>query len=168
MKLKARHHLRSDFKEKILDKLKSMFGSDIEQFFVDKSLEIAETDEYDFILVNGDPILFMLGERLFPTLRGAMRFKPKRKRVVVDMGAVKFVSNGADIMCPGIIEADIEIQKGDLVVVSDEVHGKPIAIGMALISGEQMMDNKGKAIKSVHHVGDKIWKFEVSETSLNT
>ena len=168
MKVKARHHLRSDVKDKILDKLKSMFGFEIEQFFVDKKLEIAKMDKYDFILVNGEPILFMLGERLFPTLRGALKFKPKRKRVIVDMGAVKFVSNGADIMCPGIIEADIEIQKGDLVVVSDEVHGKPIAIGMALISGEQMMDNKGKAIKSVHHVGDKIWKFEVSETSLNT
>lgn len=168
MKLKARHHLRSDFKEKIVDKLKSLFGCDIEQFFVDKSLEIAETDEYDFILLNGDPILFMLGEKLFPTLKGALKFKPKRKIVVVDMGAVKFVANGADIMCPGIIEADIEIQKGDLVVVSDEIHGKPVAIGMALISGEEMMGNKGKAIKSFHHVGDKIWKFDVSETSLNT
>ncbi|NYT00521.1 MAG: DUF1947 domain-containing protein [Methanocellales archaeon] len=168
MKLKARHHLRSDFREKILDKLKSAFGSDIEQFFVDKILEIAETDEYDFILVNGDPIFFMMGDRLFPTLKGALRFKPKRNRVIVDMGAVKFVSKGADIMCPGIIEADIEIQKGDLVIISDEVHGKPIAIGIALISGEEMMSNKGKAIKSVHHVGDKIWKFDVSETSLNT
>ncbi len=168
MKLKARYHLRSDFKEKILDKLKSMFGPDIEQFFVEKTLEIAEMDECDFILVNGDPIFFMLGEKLYPTLRGAMRFKPKRKRVTVDMGAVKFVSNGADIMCPGIINADTEIQKGDIVIVSDEVHGKPIAIGIALISGEEMMGSKGKAIKSVHYVGDKIWKFGGSETSLNT
>ncbi len=168
MKLKARHHLRRDMKEKISDKLKSMFGSDIEQFFGDKKLEIAETDEYDFILVNGDPILFMLGEKFFPTLRAALKFKPKIKRVAIDMGAVKFVSNGADIMCPGIIEADINIKKGDVVFVSDEVHGKPIAIGTALISGERMMGNKGKAIKSVHYVGDKIWKFDVSETSLNT
>lgn len=169
MKLKARYHLRSDFKEKILDRLKSMFGSDIEQFFVEKKLEIAEMDEYDFILVNGDPTFFMLGERPYPTLRGAMRLKPKRKRVIIDMGAVKFVSNGADIMCPGIIDADIEIQKGDTVIVLDEVHGKPIAIGIALISGEEMMcSNKGKAIKSVHYVGDKIWKLRISETSLNT
>ncbi len=168
MKLKARYHLRSDFKEKILDRLKSMFGPDIEQFFVEKKLEIAETGEYNFILVNGDPIFFMLGERLYPTLKGAMRFKPKKKRVIIDMGAVKFVSNGADIMCPGIIDADIEIQKGDIVIVSDEVHGKPIAIGIALISGEEMMGSKGKAIKSVHYVGDKIWKFGVLETSLNT
>ncbi|MDD5234714.1 MAG: RNA-binding protein [Methanocellales archaeon] len=168
MKLKARYHLRSDFKEKILDGLKSMFGPDIEQFFVEKKLEIAETDEYDFILVNGDPMFFMLGERLYPTLRGVMRLKLKKKRVIVDMGAVKFVSNGADIMCPGIINADTEIQKGDIVIVSDEVHGKPIAIGIALISGEEMMGSKGKAIKSVHYVGDKIWKFGALETNLNT
>lgn len=167
MKVKARHHLRNDARKKILDELKSIFGSEIEQFFVDKKFEIAETDEYDFILVDGEPILFMLGEKPFPTIRGALKFKPKRKRVIVDMGAVKFVSKGADIMCPGIIDADTEIQKGDLVIVADEVHGKPLAIGRALISGEEMMGDKGKAIKSIHYVGDRMWKFEVSETSLN-
>ena len=64
-------------------------------------------------------------------------------------------------MCPGIIDADLEIQKGDLVIVVDEVHGKPLAIGRALISGDDMMSDKGKAIKSMHYVGDRIWRMEI-------
>ena len=87
--------------------------------------------------------------------------KAKRRSVVVDMGAIKFVSEGADIMCPGIIDADQEIQKGDLVIISDEVHNKPLAIGKAIISGEEMMGEKGKAVKSLHHVGDKLWNLKL-------
>jgi PUA domain protein len=65
--------------------------------------------------------------------------------------------NGADIMSPGIVFADPEIVAGDLVVVAEEKHRKPLAIGRALIPGTEMK-GEGKAVKSLHHVGDQIWK----------
>ncbi|MDI6888492.1 MAG: RNA-binding protein [Methanocellales archaeon] len=162
MRIKTRHHLRDDIREKLVNQLKSTFGSEIEQLFTGKKFEIAETDdEYDIIFVDNEPVLFMIGEKVFPTVKGALKLKSKRNRVVVDVGAIRAISKGADVMCPGIVDADIEIQKGDFVIIVDEVHNKPLAIGRALISGEDMMGDKGKAIKSIHYVGDSMWKLEV-------
>ena len=163
LRIKARHHLRDDAAKKVLDSLRASFGEEVDPAFAGKTLEIAETDEtQEFILVNGQPWLFSVEDSVFfPTVRGAMAIRPKKKTVTVDMGAVKFVAKGADIMSPGIIDADAGIRKGDLVVVCDEVHGKPLAIGRALVNADAMMGNRGKAVKSIHYVGDRIWNLEL-------
>ena len=72
-------------------------------------------------------------------------------------GHGKVIFNGADIMKPGIVSADPEIAVGDLVVIVEERHNKPLAIGRALVAGTEMK-GEGKAVKSLHHVGDAIWK----------
>jgi len=162
VRIKTRHHLRDDVRDELVNQLKSAFGAEVERFFAGKKFEIAETDdEYDVVLVDNEPVLFLIGEKVFPTVKGALKLESKRNRVVVDVGAVRAISKGADIMCPGIVDADTEIQKGDFVIIVDEVHNKPLAIGRALISGEDMMGDKGKAIKSIHHVGDSMWRLEV-------
>ena len=85
----------------------------------------------------------------------------QKRLVVVDKGAIRFVSNGADIMAPGIVEADPEIKEGDFVIIVEETHRKPLAIGKALMEGQQMVDaDSGKAIKSITYVGDKLWNME--------
>jgi len=79
-------------------------------------------------------------------------------RVVVDMGAVKFLTNGANVMRPGIRSFLATFLKGDMVVVVDEKHGKGLAVGMAMVDsseGEKM--EKGPVIKNVHYIGDKFW-----------
>lgn len=162
VRIKTRHHLRDDVRGKLVNQLKSTFSPEVEQIFAGKKFEIAETDdEYDIILVDNEPALFLIGEKVFPTVKGALKLKSKRNRVAVDVGAVRAISKGADIMCPGIVDVDTEIQKGDLIIIVDEVHNKPLAIGRALISGEDMMRDKGKAIKSIHYVGDSMWRLEV-------
>lgn len=162
MRIKARHHLREDAIKKILDNLRVTFGESVDSVFSGKTWEIAETDEeQDFIMINGEPLLFSVEGEAFPTVRGALKLKPTRKRIVVDMGAVKFVAKGADIMSPGIVDADTSIRKGELVVICDEVHNKPLAVGRALVNADQMMGNRGKAIKSIHYVGDRIWNLEL-------
>ena len=76
------------------------------------------------------------------------------------MGAVGFVTKGADIMAPGIIDADVNIQENDHVWICDEKHRKPLAVGIALMTGEEMKSkNTGKAIKNIHYVGDKLWNL---------
>lgn len=83
------------------------------------------------------------------------------KKVVVDMGAVRFVVNGADILRPGIVSYDPDLKKDDPVVILDESHNKPIAIGRAIYSATDMKKNaNGKAIKNIHYVGDHIWKSD--------
>jgi len=75
------------------------------------------------------------------------------------MGAVKFVTNGADVMAPGIVDADENIIAGDMVWICDETHRKPLAVGVAVMNGPEMIkETKGKAIIMKHHIGDDIWK----------
>ena len=128
--------------------------------FENRKLEYVESDGQDFIFVDGEPLLFKINGKIFPTVKGALKLNPTRRRVVVDPGAVKFIINGADTMSPGIVEADPTINEGDLVIIVEQAHSKAIAIGRALISGKDMVRGKGKAIKSIHYVGDELWKLE--------
>jgi len=128
----------------------------------DKVLEKITLDEYSLILVDGKPLLFEIEGHLFPTVRGALEMGLQKRLVTVDKGAIRFVSNGADIMAPGVVEADPEIKEGDLVIIVEETHRKPLAIGKALMEGSQMVEaDSGKAIKSIIHVGDKLWNMEL-------
>lgn len=125
-------------------------------------VEILETELPDLILVDGEPILMILDGEPFPTLKGALKQPIESHIVVVDMGAVKFMASGADVMSPGIVEADSQIMEGDTVIIVDENHRKPLAMGKAIISGEDMVEkDKGKAVKTLHYIGDKIWNFDV-------
>ncbi len=125
-------------------------------------MEIIKTNLPDLILVNNEPLVMFVDETPFPTLKGALKADIKSKYVVVDMGAVKFMAKGADVMSPGITEADPSIQEGDLVIIIDENHRKPLATGRSLISGAEMVESsKGKAVKTLHFIGDEIWNLEI-------
>jgi PUA domain protein len=74
------------------------------------------------------------------------------------MGAVRFVTNGADVMTPGITAVDPDVQEGDLVWVGEERHGKPLAVGRALVPAAELhAQGKGKGVASLHYLGDKLW-----------
>ena len=155
MKIKSRHHLKGSESKKILKM--------IEPFLEDPdalrglALEVAETDQdFNLILLKGRPVFMMVEERPFFTVRGALEFAPKKSVVVVDSGAVSYIVNGADVMAPGIVDADPDIVTGDPVVIVEERHRKPLAVGVALLPGSEMRGS-GKAVKSVHHVGDDLW-----------
>ena len=118
----------------------------------------AETEDgVTVYVIEGDVKLARKDDLLYPTLMNeSVDGLPS---VMVDMGAVPYVCNGADVMSPGITEVVGEFGEGDLVVVRDERHRKPLAVGVALTSSREMRGMpKGKAVKNVHYVGDKLWK----------
>ncbi len=156
MKIKSRHHLKGSEARKIITMLEPLLedASTLRK----ASLENAETDEgVNLVFVNGRPLIMIVEDQPFFTALGAIELSPKKRLVVVDSGAVRFIMNGADIMNPGIVSADPDIAPGDLVVVVEERYKKPLAVGRALIPGTEMK-GEGKAVKSLHHVGDQIWK----------
>jgi PUA-domain protein len=156
MRIKSRHHLKGSDAKKVIASLTPLL--DDASALRTASLEQAETDEgVDIIFVNGRPEIMIVEGQPFFTVLGAIELSPKRRLVMVDSGAVRFIVNGADVMIPGIVYADPEIAAGDLVVIVEEKHKKPLAIGKALIAGTEMKGT-GKAVKSLHHVGDQIWK----------
>jgi PUA-domain protein len=161
LKVKSRVQLRKNIRNKMLKDLESTFGDSV-RGLENKALEKLTLDEYSLILVDGKPLLLEIEEQLFPTVRGALELGLQKRLVVVDKGAIKFVSNGADIMSPGVVEADPEIKKGDFVIIVEESHRKPLAIGKAMMDGPEMAEaNSGKAVKSITHVGDKLWNLEI-------
>jgi len=158
MKIKSRNVLRKSDEKSLMNDISEAFG-DVSAF-VNKKLEDVVTDKCEFIFVDGEPLLFKIEGKIFPTVRGALKLNPARRRVIVDPGAVKFLINGADVMGRGIAEADITIKEGDLVIVIEKAHGKAVAIGRALVSGNEMVGKAGKAVESIHYVGDELWTFE--------
>ena len=132
--------------------IESPFGSKVK-------IEVVELDFGKIYLVEGKPVLFKINDRILPTLL-LKDFYIKAPKVTVDMGAIPYVCNGADIMAPGIVRVEGEFSKGDLVIVIDEKHEKPLALGKSLFDSESIKNKtKGAAIKNFHFVSDIIWKF---------
>jgi PUA domain protein len=78
--------------------------------------------------------------------------------VEVDMGAVKFICNGAKIMRPGITKFDT-FKKGDIVVVKDQTYSKTLAAGIAIEDSEiAAAKTKGYVIDNLHYISDKFWE----------
>lgn len=158
MKIKKRYYLQ----KKKLKKLIKQLGDYANLIGPKSKVEILESDPYDIILIDGKPLVMQIDDTYFPTLKGALELKINTSYIVVDIGAVKFMTKGADVMSPGITEADKNIEKGDMVIIIEETHRKPLAIGKALISGPEMVEaNEGKAVKTLHYIGDKLWNVSV-------
>ena len=100
---------------------------------------------------------------IIPSLKIVMErnIKDFKNYVVIDMGAVPYIANGADVMAPGIVEIG-EFEKNKFVFVGDEKNGKILSIGISLSGSKEISEKKeGKVIKTIHYVGDKFWNFEV-------
>jgi PUA domain protein len=158
LKIRKRYHLQKKKLKKITEEL-----GDYSFLIPSKAkIEMLEAEPYPIVLVDGQPQVMLVDNKPFPTLKAALTMDLKSKYVVVDMGAVRFMANGADVMSPGIVDADPDLIEGDVVVVIDETHRKPLAVGISLISGSEMVENnKGKAVTTIHFIGDPIWDLEI-------
>ncbi len=156
MEITSRHHLREDEADEIRDRLRENLGVELEGTIE----EIEVDDDYDILLVDGRPLLARFDDEAFVTVQGALELEPDRGRVIVDAGAVEFVTNGADVMRPGITEVDVDVREGDLVVVVEENHGKALAVGRALVDADDMEGDEGRVVESLHHVNDELWEFD--------
>ena len=159
MQVKSRHHVRSDEVREIEGALADTLGVDLDA----DTYELVELEDsqFDLVLVNGEQHVMYTDDEPFPTVEGANAYPPERRVVTVDAGAVSFVSDGADVMRPGIVEATEDISAGDLVVIAEESHGKVLAVGRAKTSGDDMVGDSGKVVESLHHVGDDLYEFTV-------
>jgi len=152
LKAKEAKQILAQASRKLKLNLESMFGSKA-------NVEIVESDVGNLILINGKPTLFEADDSVFPTLT-ATEILAQLPKAVVDMGAVRFVCNGADVMARGIVRYEGTFAKSDVVVVVDVTHGKPLALGEALYNSEEAKGVKqGPTIKSKHYVSDNIWNL---------
>ncbi len=134
-------------------KLKELYN--LEEFFNKKDTLVLEEN---FLKKEGELLFFYRENTPVPTLKLLLK-NNFLKKITVDMGAVKFIINGADIMRKGIKKIEETIKKGDYVSVIDETHNKPLAVGIALLDYQEMQNQtEGKSIQNIHRVGDELWK----------
>lgn len=122
-------------------------------------IELVEANGEAVFLVNKEPVFAKSKNELFPTLSSSALMS-NLPRVIVNMGAVPYVCNGADVMAPGIVSFEEDFEQNDIVAILDERHKKPIAVTVALYSMEEAKElGRGKVLVNLHYVGDKLWEM---------
>lgn len=154
--------MRARLARDILGELSSSYKLPPGSFGEEPSVEAMEVEGRQVLFLNGEPAALKAGGAYYPILS----FDPlagRLPKVVVDMGAVPHICNGADVMVPGIRRVDGDFGNGAPVAVVDERHGKRLAVGMALMDSSSISRaGRGKAVKNVHYVGDGLWRALVA------
>jgi PUA domain protein len=155
-----RYALKSKQAKQILNEISERLKVNVDSLFgAEANVEVVEADIVNVYLVDGKPLFFKVGDSVLPTLL-FQDFTSHAPKIVVDMGAVPYVCNGADIMAPGIVRVEGEFGEGDVVLVVDEKHGKSLAVGESLYDAVSVRNTKqGAVVKNIHFVSDKIWNF---------
>ena len=164
MNIKQRHFINKtqirELKEEILPQYDEKF---LNQIFPKKcKIELILTEDGDTLYaVNNILKLWKSKDGYIPVLTLLLNKKVDLKTVVVDMGAIRFVTNGADVMRPGITKIESTIKKNEIIQIVDETHSRALALGKALFDAN-VMESKtsGKVIKNLHTIKDNVWKFE--------
>lgn len=122
-----------------------------------KTFKVYEIDDMRRLLVADELTAVQVKDEIIPFL-GRPESLVQFPAVKVDMGAVKFVCNGAKVLRPGIVEFGA-FKKGDIVTVQDQTHGKMLAVGVALEDSETAKAmQKGYVVDNLHYISDKIWE----------
>uniref|UniRef100_A0A914MKB0 PUA domain-containing protein n=1 Tax=Meloidogyne incognita TaxID=6306 RepID=A0A914MKB0_MELIC len=100
----------------------------------------------------------------FPTLKLLHKYPFLLKHQKVDKGAIRFVLNGSNIMCPGLTSPGAQLndlcKEGELVAIMGEGKENAMAIGQMKISPLTIREkNTGIAIDNVHYLNDGLWRI---------
>ena len=122
-----------------------------------KNLKVHQiSDDAQIITGKGIKIL-KIDEDYMPCLSEIDTLE-KFPNIVVDMGAVKFMCKGANVMRPGI-KKFTEFEKNKLVCIVEESQHKFLAVGRALVSSTELENmEKGEVLKNIHYISDKFWE----------
>ena len=123
-----------------------------------KNLKVYFIDEHTQLMTRNKITVLKINDSYLPFL-DQTEVLEKFPNVMVDMGAVKFMCKGANVMRPGI-KKYTEFSKGDVVCIVEESQHKFLAVGKAVTDSSELDDmKKGEVIKNLHYVSDKCWEF---------
>ena len=77
--------------------------------------EQAFSENFGVVIQHGHIIALVLDDQIHLSVRGLLSHVPQAGWVQVDMGAVKFVCNGANVMSAGINGVSPEVVEGQYV-----------------------------------------------------
>ncbi len=145
----------------LLKNISSQWRIDIPKI---KNLRVHYITDDDQIITGKDMMILKTGDIHLPFL-SQKELLEKFPHVMVDMGAVKFMCNGANVMRPGI-RSYSEFEKDQIVCVIEESQHKFLAVGKAMVSSSELESmEKGEVVKNLHYISDKFW--EIGKTISN-
>jgi PUA domain protein len=123
-----------------------------------KRFEIV-SEKIDILLGDKDPIGLYHNNNCYPSLKLLLNANTNIPSIYLDLGAIPFITKGADLMKPGVKDLE-QFEKEQLIIMKDAIHKKPLALGIAEFSSEDIKTmEKGKVVKTLHYIGDIIWNF---------
>ncbi|AHC51335.1 RNA-binding protein [Sulfolobus acidocaldarius SUSAZ] len=147
-----RHLLSDKDKRDFLSKVKQKYNIELEG-----QIEVGKEKKELYYFVNG--VLSFFSEEIIPTLCFVQKYKLDLPYVVVDEGAVKRVTDGADLFVPGIVSYNCECKEGDVVLVKTKTNLPIAIIRVILYKDKAIQDKKGKFGVNLHYVSDNIWEM---------
>ena len=98
-----------------------------------------------------------INDKILPHLSEIELLK-KFPHIIVDMGAIKFVCKGANIMRPGITKLT-DFNDGAIICVVEESNNKFLSVGIAKMSSDKANSTKtGIVVENLHYISDKFWE----------
>jgi len=126
-----------------------------------KNLKVYEIDNETQLIISNEIKILKIKDEHIPFLSEISTLE-KFPFVQVDMGAVKFMCKGANLMRPGIKKFS-EFSKDDIVCIVEESQNKFLAVGKSEVNSSELDNmNKGEVLKNLHYISDKAW--EISKT----
>lgn len=162
MHMRSKKTLSNKEKRDLQTKVIELYGKKVLSSF-QKSLilQSIKTEEGTFIVKDKKIWWFLHDGKYIPSIHFLRELNPGLHKIVVDVGAIRFITNGADVMAPGIVSFDDNITKGAYVIIHEERANAILGVGISLIDAEEFSKNKkGKVVKLIHHLKDKIWSAQ--------
>ena len=139
---------------KILEQINSQWKIELPK---QKNVKTHYVNEKGLIITGNGITAVKIGDDILPFLDDSPILE-KFPYVTVDMGAIKFVCKGANIMRPGITKFS-DFESGEIVCVVEESQNKFLAVGKAEMSSKELEGIKnGEVIKNMHYISDIFWE----------
>jgi PUA domain protein len=112
----------------------------------------------DAQIITGDGLKILKVDEDYLPFLSETKMLEKFPAVTVDMGAVKFMCKGANLMRPGI-KKFTEFEKDQIVCIVEESQHKFLAVGKSLVSSSELETmEKGEIINNLHYISDRFWE----------
>ena len=112
----------------------------------------------DAQIITGDGLKILKVDEDYLPFLSEIKMLERFPTVTVDMGAVKFMCKGANLMRPGI-KKFTEFEKDQIVCIVEESQHKFLAVGKSLVSSSELETmEKGEVINNMHYISDRFWE----------
>lgn len=147
------HHISKSQTVQELARVADAWGFQVPRL---RNLVVHELAEDARLMTGKDTAILDLGGTYLPFL-SCGTLLGKFPAVRVDMGAIRFVCNGADVMRPGITSHDA-FGPDDVVCIA-EPGGRFLAVGLSRVDGADLESmERGNVVRNLHYISDKYWE----------